>query len=306
MMQRTKILLTGATGLVGTDLLEVLLANQYEVSVLAKANHTFPKEVNHIVFDAAKDNLKEALQTEVVPDVIVHNAGVKVIGNSEEELSLIEKVNIQFSEELIQFAIKNKIAKFLFTSTFSAISRPLPELITEQSAVAPIHAYGNSKMIIEKKLEDAFLNSETDYVVFRLSSPISKNLSLLPDTILRKWLVRASAGQDLELTGSGLRFQDFISTQDFANLILAAVSSKVPSGTYNAGSGNGIYFYEIANLIANKFKVNVISVGEENPEQWRIGMDKTKAVFQGNNFESSHDLVVELINNWYHANSSVK
>lgn len=306
MSEKRHILMTGATGLVGSDVLTELLHAGHRVTVLAKANHSFPQGVNHIVFDALTDAVDKALSELHDVQVIVHNAAVKVLGANAEERECIQKVNVDFSLALIDFAKQKRVEKFLFVSTFSGLKRPLPESITEQAELAPMHEYAQSKYTMEAALEQAFAQDTIKYYILRLSSPIPTDIKVLPNTILRKWLEDASAGKNLTLTGEGLRYQNFISTSDFAKLCRMAIVSNAPSGIYNAGSAAGIFFYEVAEAIAKTWGVSVEKAGDEIPEQWRINMDKTERSFGFVAAMNSTMVIHNLIKIWRNAHSNIE
>lgn len=302
MSEKRHILMTGATGLVGSDVLKELLHAGHTITVLAKSHHRFPQGVNHIVFDAYTDSVSEALKQVDHVHVVLHNAGVKVLGLTTEERDLIQKVNIDFSLSLIHFAEQSKVEKFIFVSTFSGLKRPLPKSITECVEISPLHDYARSKYTVE----EALAHSSIKYYIFRLSSPIPNDIKRLPSTILRKWLECATAGKNLTLTGEGRRYQNFISTKDFARLCRLAVAADAPSGIYNAGSAEGVFFYEVADAIAKTWKVQVEKSGEETSEEWRINMDKTERSFGFVAEMKSSEVIFNLINHWKNAHSNIE
>ena len=129
------VFITGGTGLVGVALMDIFSENNFDITATfrhGKSNHL---NINWVKLDLFEpDNKLEKIFEKT--DVIVHNAACIKSGNTTAELEEITKVNIDFTKNILEKASHFNIEKIIFSSTFSFIKSPLPDLITEESELS--------------------------------------------------------------------------------------------------------------------------------------------------------------------------
>jgi nucleoside-diphosphate-sugar epimerase len=292
---KKSVLITGSTGLIGSTLLKKFMHSGWEIKSLIRQHSSANSHVHSIPFDPQKDDLQEILKGITPPSVIVHNAGSKLLGVTEEELEILKIVNVKFSNDLIDYALINKINKIVFSSTLSGLKRPLPQEIDESAALAPVYYYSASKYEVENRLMREGLGGQLKPYIFRISSPLPESYNLLPNTVIKYWIDLARKGQNLPLQSMGMRYQNFIAVQDIARVVEHAAAFEVEPGIYNLASPSGIYFYEISQLIANKYKVGILPVEGEQQEIWNISTNKLRQNFGELVEYSSKDVVLRLL-----------
>ena len=135
-----KILVTGATGFVGSHLMKEL--NRDDVSILSRKQVSGRKVYVGDLFN--KRILSEATKA----DIIVHLAGISK--------GSVLKINYEGTKNLVDACINNKIKRFIFISSFDAV------LNTK---------YGKSKL----KAEEYIKNSGLDYIIIRPTFIYGKN-----------------------------------------------------------------------------------------------------------------------------------
>ena len=148
-----KILITGATGLIGSRLIPRLIQAGFDCAVLIRPGSTAPKSVIVVEGDIlSADSLPNALQGVTA---IIHLAAVFRSQDSD----LIWKTNLEGTRNLInaakEFAPK---ARFIFASTSHVYKTDNPRPGNEDDLVNPEHAYPASKFAAEKDLNDSGLN----------------------------------------------------------------------------------------------------------------------------------------------------
>ncbi|MEG1619850.1 MAG: NAD-dependent epimerase/dehydratase [Eubacterium sp.] len=114
-----KILLTGATGFLGSHLLKNFTDNNYEVIALKRSTSNLWRIKNiktHVTYyDVDKIKLEQIFQKNLNIDAIVHTA--TCYGRKSEAVLQIEKVNVLFPLEIIELAIKYNCRYFYNTDT---------------------------------------------------------------------------------------------------------------------------------------------------------------------------------------------
>ena len=120
MKSKKKILLTGATGFLGSHLLKFLISNNYEVVVLKRSTSdtwrikNLLKEIEYI--DVDERSISEAFLSRHI-DTVIHTACH--YGRGDSLASSVIKTNVVFSLQLLEAAVKYKASYFINTDSFS-------------------------------------------------------------------------------------------------------------------------------------------------------------------------------------------
>lgn len=180
-----KILVTGATGFIGQNLISLLLNKNYEIHCIVRVNSDISKlEKNLKIFqyDENIDNLIEYFQEQQF-DGVIHLASLFLATHTKDDISNLIASNIQFGTELLE-ACKSSNAKwFINTGTFWQNY--------EDEEYNPINLYAATKEAFENiakfytetsdlifttiKLNDTFGPNDTRNKVFNLWSKIAKS-----------------------------------------------------------------------------------------------------------------------------------
>ncbi len=275
MIDSKKILLTGGTGLIGGSITKTFREEGHKLKIISRTNHEFTYGVQWILFDLASDKLLDSNYFNEV-DVIVHNAASLKAGISDVEISELESVNVSFTRKLLDKAVEAGVKRVIFTSSISVISKPLPDIISEESELAPATPYAVSKLAGENLIQTYAHKFGFKYNILRISSPVADHFDLMPQTVIKKWIESAVAGNDLIVFGSGKRSQNFVAVSDVVNTYLKCLDTKAPSGIFNIASPDLLSMKELSGIIANKWNVGVRFSGEDANENdhWNISVDK--------------------------------
>ncbi|WP_433863766.1 NAD-dependent epimerase/dehydratase family protein [Sphingobacterium thalpophilum] len=148
-----KILVTGATGLVGSRLLPRLVEAGYDCTALVRGGKSAPegsKTLEGDLFDIP--SLIKAVDGKTA---IIHLAAVF----RSEDTNLILKSNLEGTRNLIDAAKSHSPGvRFIMASTSHVYSPDTPNPGTEEDIVAPEHAYPASKVAAENVLRESGLN----------------------------------------------------------------------------------------------------------------------------------------------------
>jgi UDP-glucose 4-epimerase len=112
----------------------------------------------------------------------------------------------------------------------------------------PISPYGISKITAER-----YMNMYHDLyglrtIVFRFSSIYGKERK---KTSINLILDKALKNETIQINGDGQQTRDFTHVSDIAEAVLLAVQDKMPSGTYDIGTGTSTSINELVTLIGN-------------------------------------------------------
>lgn len=258
-----RIMVTGSTGLLGDAVLRKASLAGLEVV-----------EVNRrIVPDLSSGEAKNLLHQLGSIDAVVHTAAMIPTGDNDR---VIEKVNRQIDTNVFECAVASN-AFIVYISSISLFKDyGTGNLITEDSPLKEdneFSPYQRAKVESEKCLE-----SFSSSAVFRVSSPYGINQT--NRNVLSIFIERVLASKTIEVSGKGLRTQDFIFADDIADAALRAISLQA-RGLYNMGSGRSVSMLELAELISGMGVKGhkVIMTGEESNSQdnFQVAIDMTRA-----------------------------
>ena len=157
-----RILITGASGFVGGHLVTQAQQN-YEVHALFNKNQIHISNIHAHQFDLSRVDQIGGLLNEISPDVIIHTAAIANPDRCEDDPDLATMVNVKATEELANWAEKNRI-RFIFTSTDMVFDGKRGNY-NESDLPNPISFYSNTKV----KAEQAITSNNSNYVIARVA-----------------------------------------------------------------------------------------------------------------------------------------
>ena len=144
-----RILITGATGFIGSYLVRDLISRGYRnISIIVRktSNISIFEKYNLNLIYADITNKKEVLTINESIDVIYHCAGY--VGNKSKET--LYKVNVVAVENICNLALKLKVKKLIHLSSVAVISGNLDVPLVEELPYKATNPYGESKLVAEK------------------------------------------------------------------------------------------------------------------------------------------------------------
>ena len=155
-----KILITGASGFIGSHIVDEALKSDMEVWVVVRKTtsrrYLCDARINFIEIDfSSKDDVIEKLKGKEF-DYIVHAAGVTKCSNKNDFFKVNTEGTKNFVDGIIESGIE--IKKFVYLSSlsiFGAIKEKQPyKPICENDIPQPNTLYGKSKLLAEKYLDE--------------------------------------------------------------------------------------------------------------------------------------------------------
>jgi nucleoside-diphosphate-sugar epimerase len=219
-----RILVTGGTGFVGGHVVEHLLADGCEVTILSRASSLrdgIPAGVRARVGDLADAaSLRAACASQ---DAVVHAAGLVGAGATWADY---RRVNVSGTRRLIRAAIASGVPRLVHVSSLVVHAEPgRGELVREASPllrrVAGWNHYARSKLLAERILHRAANSGRIATVVIR------PGLVLGPrDRWTTPWLLRRLSQPAQLLVGNGRNAIPCVSVEDLADAITRAVVQR--------------------------------------------------------------------------------
>jgi UDP-glucose 4-epimerase len=263
-----RILVTGGAGYIGSHTTLQLLDDGYDVVVVDNLSRGHREAVDPArlrevdVLDT--DGLVQVMQ-EKPCDAVIHFAAYIAVGESMQVPELYFRNNTAGSLSLLTAMLRAGVEKIVFSSTAAVYGMPEHVPIPESEPRAPVNAYGESKVMVEKLLEwfDQIHGMRSVCLrYFNASGADPKGRAgenHEPETHLIPLLFRAiQTGKPITLFGDdyatpdGTCIRDYIHVTDLAQAHIAAVEALcagAESKKYNVGTGHGYSVKEVLNAV---------------------------------------------------------
>jgi UDP-glucose 4-epimerase len=234
-----RAIVTGGAGFIGSHVVDALLADGYEVTVIDDLSAGDPARVAEqaelreldVVDFAALGKVVE----EVRPGAIFHLAAQASVVASVEDPGRDCEVNVRGTLNVVE-AAGRCAAPVVFTSTGGALygdDAPMPT--TEDRIPAPLSPYGASKWAAEAYVKTWSLSSGIPHAVCRLGNVYGPRQSPHGEAgVVAIFAHHLYSGRAPTLFGHGTPTRDYVYVGDVVRALLAA-SGK--AGTYNIATG---------------------------------------------------------------------
>jgi len=242
-------LITGATGLVGSEVLSTL-GKLDDCIVLSRSGGYLPMSMTF------RGDLADELPHEIPFDrgVIVHCAAEIRSPNWNDHWA----TNVAGTRNLLEFAVAREARRFIFVSTGGIYRLGHGGMrASETDLPSPRGPYAHSKLIAEdicRSYGDIF---GLDIVVFRLYFPYANNKSSGIFSLIEKSI---RSGQEIKLNNGGLPRITPVALSDAVAAIELACRSDFPPGTYNLCGDEALSFLEIVRATETALRKQAITV----------------------------------------------
>ena len=289
-----KVLVTGASGFIGTNLIKKLLDRRAKVTgvIYNKSPQIKFKKVKYIKADLTKRQncLKVANNIDYIFMCAANSSGANVM--EKKPLTHLTP-NIVMNAYMLEAAYYNKIKKFCFISSntvYPLLKRPVRENDVNYKFFTKYHIVGWMKLFSEEmcKMYNFNIKNPMETIIVRpgnLYGPYdkyTKNESKVIAALIRRIYEKE---KPLKVWGDGKDLKDFIYIDDFIEGLLKVFSIKNFSGPINLASGKSNTIRKIVKVlkkISNQKNLKV-EYDDKMPSMipYRlISKDKAKKLFK--------------------------
>ena len=284
----SKVLVTGGAGYIGSHTCVELLNAGHEVVVLDNLSNSSKESLNRVKALSLKsldfiegDILDPVILDQIFKDhkidAVIHFAGLKAVGESQQLPLTYFENNIAGSISLVNAMQRANVFDLVFSSSATVYDEANVSPLNEDMPTGmPSNNYGYTKLIVEQLLQKlAQANEHWSIALLRYFNPVGAHKSGLmgedPQGIpnnLMPYVTQVAVGRREKLSifgndydtvdGTGVR--DYIHVVDLANAHLCALNNRLNAQgcrAWNIGTGNGCSVLEIKNTFE---KVNGIEI----------------------------------------------
>jgi UDP-glucose 4-epimerase len=263
------VLVTGGAGYIGSVVVEQLLSRGYTVVVLDDLSRGHREAVapgaTFVPGGIGDRGILDALLRRHPCDALVHLAAYALVGESVAQPELYRANNVTAGRVLLESVAAAGVRRVVFSSSCAVYGHPRATPISEDTPLAPVNPYGETKRDFERLLAD--YASEDGVAVFSLryfnaaGATVHHGEDHAPETHLIPNVLRVASGGKpaLEVQGTdyptpdGTAVRDYVHVLDIADAHVRALEADLTAGgprgkamAVNLGTGVGYSVLAIA------------------------------------------------------------
>jgi len=265
-----KVLITGASGLLGKRLFEIISKNEETTGT-----HTKNKVENTYYLDISNRNSVESLFAEAKPEVIIHAAALVDVDFCEDNREKADKINIEGTKNIVEIC-KRYGCKLVYISSDFIFDGELGPY-NEDSNANPINYYGITKLEGENIVKENLEN----YIIIRPALLYGSDIGR-KNSFITKILKKLVNNEKISVDNKIIKYPTL--TDDVSEVIKRLIELDA-TGIYNVAGEEAITKYDWAIKIAKIYGFpteNIISettVGRaKRPPNVKLDSSKIKTL----------------------------
>jgi nucleoside-diphosphate-sugar epimerase len=282
----TPVLITGASGFIGSHLTRKLVDQGAQVHALTSAvSSVYPVRLmdirERITMHEGNLNDRSAMDSVVAaarPQIVWHLGAYTHVGKSWSRVDECIQTNIQGTVNLLQALEGTGYRRFVYTGT-SEIYGDIEVPFREDAHVNPISPYSVSKYAGERYCRMFHQGHKWPIVCVRPFNAYGPYQT--PDRVIPEIIVRALRKQSLKMT-QGRQTREFNFVEDLADgFVLAGTTDGIEGEIINIGCGEEVSMRDLAvtilDVMGNPITPEFGALPDRPTEIWRMYCDSTKA-----------------------------
>jgi UDP-glucose-4-epimerase GalE len=263
------VIVAGGAGYIGSHMVRMLLESGFHpvvVDNLATGHADAVGEATLRKGDIGDAAFMAPLLREFQPQCVMHFAAASLVGESMTAPAKYWRNNLVQTLALLDTMVECGVQQFIFSSTAAVYGNPIEVPITEQHPQNPINPYGNSKLAVERTLQDYSRAYGLRSITLRYFNAAGAHPDGSigerhePETHLIPLVLQVASGRRKEIARFGTSFptpdgsciRDYIHVQDLCTahlLALKKLGEGAQTTVYNLGNGNGHSVTEVIEAV---------------------------------------------------------
>ena len=238
-----KIAVTGATGFIGSHLVNKLKEEGFKVNVLVR-NKSQKTKKGVFYGDLVKNRGLESFLKGV-------KVVVNLVGGYHPPFKNQLETNALVLNSLSEVAVKAGVKKIIHISSSAVYgSRPQNGLFTEKNKANPDTLYGLSKYFSEEIASYYYKNYGLNFIILRPSNVYGPGNE---DGVIYRFAKSIKEKGFVEVFGEGKNLRDYLFVDDMVNVIVKAIKFDCKFEVFNVGLGKAYSLLAVVRLFERVF-----------------------------------------------------
>lgn len=242
-----KILITGANGVVGSDLVK-FFSKKHKVYALFRTTNLINKHLNNKNIIWIKHDLKKKIKKNFKVQMIIHCAVTHSLSKNRDLKNLINS-NILGFLNIIEFAKLNKTKKLFHLSTVNVYGNIKSKVLNEETPFNFPDLLGCSKILMEKMLG----NEKIQFLNMRLPGVVGYQIN----DKRRPWLCKIANelknNKNITIFNSSKLFNNIVDSYEIYNFISFLQNKKLKNDTINFSASEPMILRKLISKIQSTF-----------------------------------------------------
>ena len=251
-----KILVTGGAGFIGSHLVDKLVANGYEVTIIDNFSTGRIENLKHIknkieIIEGDLSNFSNLKTLVKDKKWVFHLAALADIVPSIQSPEQYFKANVIGTLNLVQACANQNISKFIYAASSSCYGMPDTLPTPETACIRTEYPYALTKRLGEELVlhwSKVYKVPSISLRFFNVYGPRSRTSGTY-GAVFGVFLAQKLAQKPFTIVGDGTQSRDFTFVSDVVEAMIVAAQSKIENEIFNVGSGKTISINHIVDLL---------------------------------------------------------
>jgi len=253
----SRFLVTGGAGFVGSHIVDRLLTDGFEVTVIDNlytgrlenmAHHRGRKDFNFVQGDIRNFDLVKKVLRNV--DVVFHEAALVGATCSVENTVLTNEVNVTGTLNLLEACVDADVKRFIYASSAAVYGKTKTLPHHESLAPQPISPYGVSKLAAENYVRVFSDVYGLQTVCLRYFNVYGPRQTYGPYSgVITVFINRLLSNQPPIIYGDGEQTRDFVDVQDVVNANTLSLKKGAVGQVFNVATGVATTVNQLASML---------------------------------------------------------
>ncbi len=258
-----KAIVTGGAGFIGSHLVDALLDENIEVTVLDNFSTGRQENLSHISNKIKLVECDLSINSDwnrhfKNVDWVIHLAALADIVPSIQQPESYFRANVDGTFNVLQASKKAEVNRFIYIASSSCYGIPDNFPTSESDEIRPQYPYALAKRMGEELVmhwANIYNFPALSLRFFNVYGPRSRTSGTY-GAVFGVFLGQKLAGLPYTVVGDGEQTRDFTFVTDIVEAILTAIKSDVTKQIYNVGSGKTVSVNRLVELLGGK-KINI-------------------------------------------------
>ncbi len=253
-----KVLVTGGAGFIGTNLIQKLKINDFEVMSIDNYSSGFESnEIENVEYlNCDIEDISKIDGSKF--DICFHLAAQSRVQPSFEDPEESFRINVKGTLKVMEWSKKNEV-KVVYAGSSSRHHEP------SDSPYAMTKFLGEEICKLYKKTYNVNVEIARFYNVYGPYEPLDEKFG----NVIGIWRVKADKGLPLSIVGDGEQRRDFTHVDDIVDGIIRIANSNIKhNDAWEIGSGINYSINELFEMFRKKFDVTSINI-DDQPGNYR-------------------------------------
>ena len=257
----SKMVVTGGAGFIGSHLVERLLGDGHEVTVLDNFSNGKLGNLEHLAScpGLTVQRVDVSDYREIAPlfagvERVFHLAALAAIVPSIQQPLEYHRANVDGTVSVLEAARNAHVGRLVYAASSSCYGLPDEFPTPESAPVRPMYPYALTKYLGEQYTlhwNQVYKLPVVSLRLFNVYGPRARSSGAY-GAVFGVFLAQKLAGKPFTVVGDGTQTRDFTFVTDVVDAFMAAAESDVEGETFNVGSGGAYSVNQLVDLLGGE------------------------------------------------------